>query len=334
MQVFLAACTSEDHPYGLRAELHGDPSIERTWVEPDVRTVAVRSSGEEYTLFHVAAESVERDGRIYVMDVGNSTYKAFTADGTYVATYGEGKGSGPTEFQQLSDLDVWRDSVYLVDARRRKVSVFGKNGGFGRAKQYEKPITEIEWAENSTKYVHRGLGVVSSVFLRIVPSSGQAIEVSPPLSGEAHPIVLDGSFRTTEERAIYVPYYLPVLLTFSPDDTTGTAYPTPMYGEVPFPKANQQGSGMRKTVTPPQRQVHASENLVGGILTIRQHPEVGGDSLAFDLYDAREGMEYMHSARFSLPHDYGLAQYAYTMGLLVTEQDTTVRFYEVDSPTK
>lgn len=332
--VLLVACSSDDHSYGLRAELRGEPSIKRVWVEPNIRKVAVRSSGENYTLFDASVVFVEKDGRVYVLDAGNFTCKAFTPEGTYVATYGEGKGSAPAQVQQLSDLDVWRDSVYLVDTRRRKVSVFAKDGSFGRAEQYENPIEEIEWAEHSTRYVHRGLGVVSSVFLSIVPPSGQAVEVSPPLARDAHPIVLDGHFYTTGERAVYVPNYLPVLLTFSLDDTTGTAYPTPTFSEVPFPEAKQHGSGVRKTVSPPQNWVHGPATMLSEVLTIRQPPEVGGDSLAFDLYDTREGLEYMHSARFSLPHDYGHAQYAYARGLLVTEHDTTVRFYKVDSPTK
>lgn len=332
--VFLAACASEDQPYGLRAELRGDPSIERTWVNPDVRKVAVRSSGEDYALYNPGPVIVGTDGRIYVGDGGNFTFKAFTPKGRYVATYGEGQGSGPAQFQQFSDLGVWRDSVYVVDRRRRKVSFFGKGGDFGRAEQYKTPVEGIEWTENSTRYVQRGLGVVSSVFLSIVPPSGQAVDISLPLARDAHPIVFDGRLFTIEERAVYIPNYLPVLLTFSPEDTTGTTYATPSYGTVPFPEVQQQESEAQKTVYPPRTQVHESSTLLGGVLTVRQRPKVGGDNLVFDLYDAGEALKYMHSARFLLPHDYDHAQYAYTMGLLVTAQDTTVRFYEVDSPKK
>lgn len=332
--VFLAACASEDHPYGLRAELRGDPSIERTWVEPDVRKLVVRSSGEDYTLYNPGPVEIGEDGRIYVLDGGNFTFKAFTPRGRYVATYGEGRGNGPAQFQQLSDLGVWRDSVYVVDVRRRKVSFFGRDGDFGRAEQYKNPIEEIEWTENSTRYVQRGLGVVSSVFLSIVPPSGQVVDVSLPLARDAHPIVFDGRLFTTEERAVYVPNYLPVLLTFSPDDTTGTAYATPSYGKVPFPEMNQQEREVGKTVYPPRNEIHESSTLLGGVLTVRQRTNVEGDNLIFDLYDASGGIEYMHSARFSLPHNLDHAQYAYTRGLLLTARDTTVRFYEVDSPKK
>lgn len=329
----LTACASEDHSYGVTAELHGDPSIERTWVEPGIRKIAVRSSGEDYTLFNAQGVRVGTDGRVYVLDGGDFTIKAFTPEGTYVATYGEGKGSAPAQLQSFSDVRVWRDSVHVVDSRGRKVAVFAKDGDFGRAVQYEKPISEIAWGGN-TKYVQRGLGVVSSVFLSIIPSSGEALDVSLPLSRDAHPIVFDGSLYATEKQAVFVPYYLPVLLTYLPDDTSGTAYPTPSYGDVPFQKASQQGGGVRRTVTPPQHSVHMSETFIGGVLTVRQNSVVAGDSLAFDLYDAREGMDYMHSSRFSLPYDYHHAQYAYATGLLVTHRDTSIQFYEVDSPTK
>lgn len=146
--LLLLSCGREDgeipNLYGLTAELHGDPSIERTWVEPEVREIAVRSSGEGYTLYNPGPVVIGTDGRIYVGDAGNFTFKAFSPRGKYVATYGGGRGNGPAQFQQLSDLGVWRDSVYVVDVRRRKVSFFGRDGDFGRAEQYKNPVEEIE----------------------------------------------------------------------------------------------------------------------------------------------------------------------------------------------
>jgi hypothetical protein len=58
--------------------------------------------------------------------------KVLTSDGSLVDTLGR-KGEGPGEFQRLSQVTLARgDSLYVLDSRRRRVSVFAPSGRLAR----------------------------------------------------------------------------------------------------------------------------------------------------------------------------------------------------------
>jgi len=325
----LTACSSTDErtsgTYGIEARLQGDPSIERTWIEPSHRKIATLASGDEYTLFNPAESWILGDDRIYIWDGGDFKLKAFTPNGALVETYGRGKGDGPGEIEVYRDIGLVRDSLYVLDSQNRRVSFFGRGGRFGRSTQYREGITNIAWAGDSIRYeLFRVFG--KPLFLRILDlSSGHRTTVSNLLSVNLRSIVFDGVLLVSKRKAIHVPLYFPLLLTFTPGDTTATAHPTPDYGEVPVPES--RGSVQQGVIRPPSNSLHVDPTLHKGVLSIQI--DSSKDSIAFDLYDAQT-MEYMHTVR--LPITRSNAKYAYGRGLLVAEQDTTMDVYRVEHP--
>lgn len=203
----LTACGSRPEtvstPYGQRADLQGDPPT-RTWVEPEFKKTATLTSGEEYALFNPAVIYMPDDGRIYVWDAGDGRLKAFTPDGKYVATYGEGAGEGPGQVQVYRNVGRLGDSLYVLDPQNRRVSFFGMDGGFGRSEQYRDRVHSLAWASDSTKYeLYIGPGL--SPRLDITAPSGRQTAVSDLQVRDVSAIVFDGILHATEERAIYVP---------------------------------------------------------------------------------------------------------------------------------
>lgn len=316
--------------YGLTTEIRGNRSLTRRWIKPAVEKVTSLSEGEKYTLFTPRlATVVSSTGHIFIYDFGDYTVKAFTPEGKHVATYGRGQGQGPGEMTMMSDVGLRRDSlVYIVDPKQRRVSFFEKDGDFVKVETYETPIVGLTWTDDLTKYVER-LHPATSFFLSITTPSGRKAEISQLLSGDSPRIILDGSLHTSRGRAIYVMRYFPVILTFSPTDTTGVAYPTPDYGE-PRPKAEVEKQG--RVVSVPSIRIQEKSTLYEGVLSV-EVPDLESDRLRFDLYDVR-GMEYMHSIQLPLEggsRPFG-ALYVHGMDAVMTVQEATVNIYEVQNP--
>ncbi len=133
--------------------------------------------------------------------------------------------------------------------------------------------------------------------------------------------LLDGYLHASQRKAVYVPFFIPAILTYSPDDTTGTAYPTPDYGH-PLPTTEEEGR--------PSPKMNGMSTMQNGVLSV-QKPTPATDSLMFDLYNASE-MEYMYSIR--LPSNGKRALYGYGTGTVAALRDTSAIIYEISLPRK
>ncbi len=316
--------------YGLTAKIQGDRSFERSWVEPDVEKTATLSEGDGYMLYKPVLGRISERGQVYVFDFGDYTVKSFTQEGEYAATYGRGKGRGPGEVIMMSDVGVWRDSlVYVIDPRQRRVSFFQIDGDFVRSESYSVPIARLAWGNSSTKYVVTG--PQPGAPLLIIESPERREPISQLSSQPILPIALDGHLHTYHGKAVYVPSYLPVILTFSPDDTTGVALPTPDYG-LPRPKAERDG----RSVSAPSWRFNQMSTLSKGVLSVGRENSKAGN-LLFDLYDLQK-MKYMRSVRFPIQRKnsrFALwSLYAHGLEVVASVQGATVEIYEVHTPTK
>jgi hypothetical protein len=323
----LAACGSggdPTNPYHLTADIQGDPSIERTWVEPEVEEVTVLSSGDEYTLYTPNALKIGADGRLYVFDYGNNQIKAFTLEGTYLRTYGKGEGRGPGQMLTMTDLGVWRDSlVYVADPRQRRVAVFDRDtGAFVRHDDVEGGAFRFSRVGNSIGYAVI-LAPKSKDFLRMTTQGGRQHTISYPIATNVSSLTLGGTLQAREERALYVPRYFPVIFAYAPDDTVGDAYPTPDYGSAPMPEAQRKNG---RPIRPPANSAQGGSSLHQGTLTVQRE---GVDSIEFDVYDA-DAMTYRHTVRLPIEQDLAV----YGRGRAVVAQDTTVHIYRVERSTK
>jgi len=299
--------------------------MERTWVEPKLKHVVTLSRGEEYTLFNPNGLGIGEEGHVYVFDYGNHTVKRFDQDGVYQTTYGEGTGSGPGQMMGMTDSGIYQDSLfYVVDSWQRKVLYFDRaRGAFIRSENYKVPLTRLKWASDSIKYVE-STGRTSD-FLTIDTPGGQQ-SVSRFLSRDVPPTALDGRLHTHQGRAIYVPHYFPVILTYTPDDTTGIAYATPDYGTVPFPEASVERGG--RLIRAPTHVVNAGSVVYNEVISV-QRPYTSEDSIEFDLYGAAE-VNYLHTVR--LPIDRSTS--VYSTDVVASIQDTSVVIFSIQSPQK
>ncbi|MFB6229807.1 MAG: hypothetical protein ABEL04_01520 [Salinibacter sp.] len=157
-------------------------------------------------------------------------------------------------------------------------------------------------------------------------SSGRQLSVSQITMRDLHSFAFEGTLHALQNQVVYVPLNFPVVMTFSPSDTTGTAYPTPDYGD-PRPKVQTTDNG--RTFAPTTH-MNRDATLHNGMLTVRK-PTPDVDSIAFDLYDAND-MSYEHSIRF--PYDLrrgDRAMHAHGRVLAIA-RDTTVALYRVHHP--
>lgn len=316
-----------DDDYGLTAKIQGDHSLERTWVEPEVEKITTLTKGEDFTLYNPFPYGITND-RIYVFDAGDYTIKAFTPTGKHVATYGRGKGRGPGEFTTPAHVGVHRDSlVYVVDFRQRRISFFEREGDFVRTESSEIPLFRVVWTNGTTKYLL--IRPLRNTPLMIIESSGRRKVIAQISSQDIHPIALQGDLHAHGKRAVFVPDYLPVILTYSPNDTTGVALPTPDYG-YPRPKAERTETG----VSAPDWSFNLRSTLSEGVLSVgRGNPNA--DSLLFDLYDLQD-MTYMHTLRLPIqgqkPRFANESLYAHGLEVVVAPRDTAVELYKVNLP--
>jgi len=313
--------------YQLTVKLRGDTTLDRTWVEAAVERTATASEDDDYTLQRPYIYKIGSDGTVFVTDFEDQLVKAFTTDGDYVTTYGEGPGPNPGELTRPTSVGLKGDSLlYVTEPRLQRVSYFAKDGSFVRTERYEELTPyQIAWTDGPTQYTFPPPTRPGTFLHRSAPD--RVRQIGPPSRVE-EPILLDGVLHSTGDKIVFVMRYLPVILTYSADDLAGTAFPTPDYGEaLPSP---QRGGRMV-----PQAALNGQPTVSGGVLSIQVPAEEAGN-LAFDLYDV-DSMAYVRTIQFPIEVDratQGRANVAYAHGsrALVTVQDAVVTFYRVTMP--
>jgi len=66
-------------------------------------------------------------GELYVVERSVPELRVYDAEGALVRTYGR-EGEGPGEFQMMSDFGVLGDTVWIADLRRRRLTMFAREG--------------------------------------------------------------------------------------------------------------------------------------------------------------------------------------------------------------
>ncbi len=89
--------------------------------------------GEDPYLLHQVRDAMTlSDGRIVVANRGSHELRVFDGSGVHLATWG-GSGEGPGEFNSLVAVAGWQgDSVIAWYSQRERLSVFDRDGNFGR----------------------------------------------------------------------------------------------------------------------------------------------------------------------------------------------------------
>jgi len=117
--------------------------------EPSL-TIGVLEGPEEYQLFRARSAVRLEDGRIVVANGGSSELRFYDASGAFLTSVGR-EGEGPEEFGTFMG-EIWRadgDSLVIYDyTNGMRLSVFDRNGTFGRAFRLDAPSTSIPLADD------------------------------------------------------------------------------------------------------------------------------------------------------------------------------------------
>jgi hypothetical protein len=112
--------------------LHPDKTV--TFVED--LTISGEDKDGNIILYEPRLSFVDNKENIYISEINDRVIKVFGSDGKYIRTIGA-KGSGPGEFQGISNLVVTKDDKLLViDQRSRRTSFFDSSGRFLKSFQW------------------------------------------------------------------------------------------------------------------------------------------------------------------------------------------------------
>lgn len=109
----------------------GDGSPWTSSPEP-ILSIGAADGDEAYTLFRITSAKRLTDGRLVLVSSGTSQLRLYDAAGVHLVDVGRA-GDGPGEFRALRG--VWQtrgDSLLTSDSRLSRLTVFDRNGVFGR----------------------------------------------------------------------------------------------------------------------------------------------------------------------------------------------------------
>jgi hypothetical protein len=75
----------------------------------------------------VGGVDVDRDGNVYVLEASVPEIRVYTPDGTLVRRIGK-RGGGPGEFESPPRFGVFGDTVWSVDTRADRITLFDRSG--------------------------------------------------------------------------------------------------------------------------------------------------------------------------------------------------------------
>jgi len=117
---FLSLKMGEFNNWGKDAGFSG-----RTWRQVEVR----RDLDISHNLFTPRIVESDRYGNVYILDYGDLKVKKFSASGKFSLEFGRGKGQGPGEFINPTDIKVDDEfNLWVSDVGNVKVVVFDKGG--------------------------------------------------------------------------------------------------------------------------------------------------------------------------------------------------------------
>ncbi|HSG48031.1 MAG TPA: hypothetical protein VLA43_09485 [Longimicrobiales bacterium] len=103
---------------------------------PEV-SIGVLDGDPEYQLYQVQDALRLENGHILVANSGSGEIRVYDAEGTYLDSWG-GQGEGPGEFAHTTAVVPWpgTDSVAVWDLRLSRLSLFDRQGSYGRTERF------------------------------------------------------------------------------------------------------------------------------------------------------------------------------------------------------
>ena len=315
----LGACGESDSPTLSTAETE---VIEQTTEERTYEDWALEEAplAESPSIGDIEQLRIFND-RMFVYDLAYMNIKRYTLNGELEAVYGNGRGQGPGEFQNIFSFWVRdKEAVWIVDSQAQEVSQFQYDGTFVESFHPEFPPMRVV-ALNKDQ-------LVVQMFARpklfaLVNEEGEVQNRFGEMKDDLHTSSFDAHmFPRPTGGFIWAPIYASSLFFYDADAELERRME--LIDSHPFPTDQTDSDPMQVPDDPPQRTMSVSvtdETIFVTTLLRNAEPPTS----VLDRYD-RESGQYLGSVR--MPSD-GY-QYLVHDGMIYGEvADTTVQAFHL-----
>lgn len=260
------------------------------------------------------------NGQLFVWDGPSMTVKRYSLDGKLEATYGNGKGQGPGQFQHISSFAVLSmDETWVLDSRAGDITRFHYDGTLmERFRTEVKPLRMTVVNENRLvvqQMLEPKLFTFFNTEGKILKRFGKVLDVPQ----DRYSLILSGQlFPNPDGGFIWAPLYASYLYFYSADGVLERRIE--LIDEHSFPVDKMQSDPLQSNVKrPPQRTRGVSltdEEIFVSVASMEPVTDHGNSAVAvMDRYDRSTG-KYLDSKRIPfggtnyLVHDgmmYGIA---------------------------
>lgn len=106
-----------------------NPARKRNWKPISLHKVGVLG-GENQELINPAIIRTDRTGNVFIFDYGDLKLKRYDEDGSFVRSYGNGRGEGTGKFKNPTDFAIDRNgNIWVCDPVAEKITIFEGDTG-------------------------------------------------------------------------------------------------------------------------------------------------------------------------------------------------------------
>lgn len=185
---------------------------------------------------------------LLVGDFGDMRVKRFDAQGRLLAMIGAGRGSGPGEFRNLTDVAAWADTVWVADAPGRALTAFRPDGTL--IERISVPFMPTRLAAGPAGLFVLALGG-EAVLMRLGPGGEPRVryEDLTAHAREQAPVIANGYLLAEPGGVAYLPEAASRLYRFDGRGAVTHVHPTP--GGRGFPAMTRPEGGGPVTAPDP-----------------------------------------------------------------------------------
>jgi len=125
---FATGCTHDEASVELenvKIPLHAQTTTMRKWVEPLMHETGAVGRDSAVTLYRPGLVKATAEGSFYLVDFADMSIKRYDQTGWFERSYGNGRGTGPGEFDNAPDLAISdAGDILLTDPNRRTILRF------------------------------------------------------------------------------------------------------------------------------------------------------------------------------------------------------------------
>lgn len=268
----------------------------------------------------VLTDSMEN---IYILDFDDRSVKKFSKDGTYLRTFGYGKGKGPGELSNPTDFDIAPDgSVWVCDPINGFITVFSSHGAVEKTVRLSKETPlRVACRDDGSFFVlpaQSGRHLFSAYDKqgKLVGRFGELFENQSQIQ-----IALDGRWASgSSNYSVFVFYRVGLFVVYMRQSLSPAVYAQTLnYRGFPSIVRFERGDSRITRVDRNAPYASLAASIVGEELYILVGDDGEAHKSVIDTYDLNSGM-YRRS--FILSSDVSFAHI--TREKVYTIQDTTV----------